>query len=773
MNASEILQLVLNFISSWAGTTIPRIFIAFLGMLCVILTIVAFWDQRIKVAPGLLLLITGILMVAVALDPRILYFLAETSYLTRIRILMLTLSVVVMATTIEAIRRSHLQERYALLWIGTSIIIFLTAIFPQMVGFLTIIIGTQYLTAVIGIIFTFLLLIAFHFSISLSTYSKKQTNISQQCAILEERIAELNRRIGIGKPEAFPENIRPDELFQMAKSDEKIEKIAHINEKKRSLRGAQIAVPAIIAITFVSALIIGWMTPQPILGDEVTHYYMLIKQAGNLSQPNFYAEIPTAWGEIEYRRYPHAFLWHYIGAVIYRLSGGNFYAVQLYQCLFLAQLLIIAYLLGKSRLGVENRSVILYVIVLASLPISILFSVTFYQDIPLSAQILTAFYFLKKKRHLIASFFMCFAIGIKITAFLFLPAFFIIFFIEEAKMKMWFQGGVRLFISIMIIFSFTWSMRYALKTYAEADFYPETKLYQLIKSLKSAISTEHAGQPKKTAVDEMNEKNNKTDLRKNKPITPYDAEIIANHPGDLRIAKNYLIYGGLVIWIVLLAGLISIIWERLGLKCALEKERNCGWLVGVGGSYILFTAYFLHSAPDARFFLPGLPFLILPLAERVVRLPRPKILIAIISTLAILQAGFVLAKTYKLRNVTPETREAIDYLARTQPNSARIFMYPEGNYRLFPLRHDWYLGYKLREFWHGDNNFRITLLNNYGISLIVVKKHLIAPVSEEIINLGVYPDYFIRDLEKDTRFEKLFENNGIIIYRVPSTSRGL
>ena len=145
---------------------------------------------------------------------------------------------------------------------------------------------------------------------------------------------------------------------------------------------------------------------------------------GFTSKPNFLADIPTGWGINEVRRYPHTFLWHYFGAVIYLISGKSFFGVQLYQCLFLGQLLVFAHLLAKSRGGIENRSAILFIIVIASLPVSIIFSVTFYQDVPMTAQALSAFYFLRKRRYLLASLFMCFAIGLKLTALLFLPAFF-------------------------------------------------------------------------------------------------------------------------------------------------------------------------------------------------------------------------------------------------------------------------------------------------------------------------------------------------------------
>jgi hypothetical protein len=123
--------------------------------------------------------------------------------------------------------------------------------------------------------------------------------------------------------------------------------------------------------------------------------------------------------------------------------------------------------------------------------------------------------------------------------------------------------------------------------------------------------------------------------------------------------------------------------------------------------------------------------------------------------------------TYKLRVVSPEIIEAIEFLEDNQPIPRTVFMYPEGNYRLFPVDHEWYLGYFLRDFWRADNDKRIAILNCHRIGAIVIKKHLVAPVDKQITNLGVYPTYFVRQIDKDPRFPKVFENKGVVIYEVP------
>ena len=768
MNLPDFVSFILNFISRWAGVTIPRIVIAFLGILICVLIVIALWDRRIRILGAFFGLLIGLLMVAFAVEPRIFHTLVATSFLTRIRILMSILSFVVLIVTVEAVRRHHLQERYALLWVATGLIILLTAFLPQVLDFFNLVLGAEYVTSVVGIVFTFLLLIAFHFSIALSGFQKKQTQIAQRCAILEERIAELTRQLNPAKSETNKTQSQPAILPEPMTPDGD-EHLSAGHSLLRRFKGTQVAVVLIILLAFMSVLVIGLLTPQAMVGDEVTHFFMLTKQSSFLSAPNFYAEISTGWGSTEIRCYPHVFLWHYLGAIVYRLTGGSFGAVQFYQTIFLAQLLIVAYLFSKSRRGIETRSAILYLLVLASLPVCLIFSVTFYQDVPMTAQVLTAFYLLGKRRWLAGSLFMCLAIGFKETAMLFLPAFFVLMVIWEFKATGWLRSVLALTFSGLIILCSIWGMGYAVKTHAEANFYPQEKFEKIVRSAKNVFSSKDRNQDNvnTSKIEKPTQPEESGSSQGLKPVTPYEVEIIANHPGDLRLPENYLVYGGVILWIIILTGGVSMVCSKLGMKCSLEPGDSGGWLWFVGLSYMIMTAYLLRTAPDARFFLPGLPFVLLPVVEKAVRLPKTKLLIALVAALAILQGGYVLAKTYKLRQVTPEIRDAIQYLDHNPPSPRLIFMYPEGNYRLFPVRHEWYLGYLLREFWKADNDDRIKMLNKFGVGAIVIKKHLIAEVDLEIINLGVYPTYFVHDLEHDPRFEKVFENAGVIIYRVP------
>lgn len=535
----------------------------------------------------------------------------------------------------------------------------------------------------------------------------------------------------------------------------------------RSVRGSTIGVPVVMLLSIVAVVVTGLLTPQAMIGDEVTHYYMLVNQAEDLSKPQFFADIPVGdTEEVVTRRYPHPFGWHYLGALIYRLTGGSFAMIQLYQTLFLLQLLTVAYSMARNRDGVESRAAFVYVLLIASLPLTLIFSVTFYQDVPMTAQVLTAFYLLQQGRWFWASMFLALAISFKVTAILFYPSFFILLLYWQTRKTGWFRALLATIVACVIVIGATWGVGRAIVKYGDTYFYPQAKLEKVIEKSKSVLESSFPLLTKKVGIGKINTelsaRPGKTKRKESKP------PIIANHPGDLRIKANFLVYGGLVMWFVVLTGIGGVIFCRVSGSYPTIKQHPSFWLLFVGGSYTVIAAWYLKTAPDARFFLPGLPFLLLPFAERSVCLPKPKVLISIVAVLAFLQGSYVLQKTYNLRSLTPDIKEAIHFLEEN-PLSGIIFMYPEGNYRYFPVEHEWYLNYRLRELWRGNNDERIEMLQKFNVSAIVIKKYLIAPVDQKITNLGVYPTYFVEEISTDQRFVRIFDNDSVVIYEVPKT----
>ena len=122
-------------------------------------------------------------------------WLADASQMMRIRALMGAVSVGVFLITLLAIRGYKLREKYAVLWLATAAMITLTALFPQLVDGARHWFGMQYVTSVVAVVFTFLVLVSFHFSIALSALNDKAAATASRCAILEARLRDLERRL--------------------------------------------------------------------------------------------------------------------------------------------------------------------------------------------------------------------------------------------------------------------------------------------------------------------------------------------------------------------------------------------------------------------------------------------------------------------------------------------------------------------------------------------------------------------------------------------------
>lgn len=135
-------------------------------------------------------------------------WLAAASQMTRIRVLMGAVSVGVFLITLLAIRGYKLREKYAVLWLATAAMITLAAFFPQVMDAAREWFGMQYVTSVVAVVFTFLVLVSFHFSIALSALNDKAAATASRCAILEARLRELERRFG---PERAVPKEKPDD----------------------------------------------------------------------------------------------------------------------------------------------------------------------------------------------------------------------------------------------------------------------------------------------------------------------------------------------------------------------------------------------------------------------------------------------------------------------------------------------------------------------------------------------------------------------------------
>ncbi len=527
---------------------------------------------------------------------------------------------------------------------------------------------------------------------------------------------------------------------------------------------------------FVGTLtIVGTLSLPPMIGDEVTHFYMLDHQVEQLPRANFEAHIPDPWKahppewkEVEVRYYPHAMLWHYALSIPYWLFGRSAWVVQCLHGLFLLQLLTgVLRLLSGDRDDAATRW--LGVAAIASLPMTVLFSVAFYQDVPATAQVVWAFYYLSRRRWIPGAIFLALAASLKENMLLFVPAYGIgIVGMFWRRWPQLIRGGL----GTALIMGAAWSGSTMALHSRGYEYYPARTL----KVICNRLSAVFAAPAPREATD--NKSGGKTPTKavsspaKSKSLSLYSNEVIANHPGDLRLPRNWIIYGGGVVPLVILLALLGSLFPRRHATGGATRERATDLLLLIGsGSYALFTYYMLRTSPDARFFYPAQVLGVLAVVRLAGRAPARRYWLPCIVMICLVQAGTVLARTWSLRHVPTGITEAVTHLAEHPPVPHRIFMYPEGNYRLFPVPHNWYLDYRLRELWQGDNDARIALLHQKNIGAIVVKKHLVGKIDPEMHNLGVYPQSFVDDVRKDTRFKHVFENDAVIIWHVPARDK--
>ena len=475
---------------------------------------------------------------------------------------------------------------------------------------MTALLGLQYVTAVGVVIFGFFLMVLFHVSLALSNLQEDETATAQRCALLETKLERLAAELAALRrgPDARPEPVPAPALDAPP---------APPAAGGRVLRGFVVGVPLLIVGAALAVLWSGLQAPQALVGDEVTHYHMLVHQADRLPAATFEAPIPTGWGDVELRRYPHANLWHYAGAWLYR-GLPAFATVQVFQALFLVQLLAAGFFLVRRRPDASTPAILLYLLVLASLPVTLMFSMTFYQDVPMTAQAVTAFCLLDRRRWVWATAFLVAALGMKETAVLFIPACLIMLFVQRlagAPDRRRSLRVARALLPAAIACALLWvPMKATDRMLATlGGYYPFQQVKSIVEKTVETVA------PRAPAANR-----DSVSKAKSRPVSRYEAEIIANHPGDLRLPANWVVYGGVVLWLVVGLGLA---------RRALDRRQPVPWRtwaadrwpLWVGLSFLLPSAYLLKTAPDARFFLPALPFMLLPFSESCARLPRPRL----------------------------------------------------------------------------------------------------------------------------------------------------
>jgi len=115
-------------------------------------------------------------------------------------------SVALLGVVIELIRSRKLRERYALLWLATAGVILFFAVWRSGLHDLSRALGIAYPpNALFVLAMLFVLVLLLHFSTVISKLSDRSIVLTQQLALLEERLREVE---GGGRPEPKGQHLR-------------------------------------------------------------------------------------------------------------------------------------------------------------------------------------------------------------------------------------------------------------------------------------------------------------------------------------------------------------------------------------------------------------------------------------------------------------------------------------------------------------------------------------------------------------------------------------
>ena len=107
----------------------------------------------------------------------------------RIQLLSIAASLLVLGIVFEAVRRRHLMERYALLWLTSGFVLLGLAVWQGALATLAHAMGIKYApNALFVVAFGFILLLLFHFSLVVSRLVDQSKILAQRVALLEERL---------------------------------------------------------------------------------------------------------------------------------------------------------------------------------------------------------------------------------------------------------------------------------------------------------------------------------------------------------------------------------------------------------------------------------------------------------------------------------------------------------------------------------------------------------------------------------------------------------
>jgi hypothetical protein len=109
----------------------------------------------------------------------------------RVSIFAAIAAIFLLALIFELIRSRRLQERYALLWLATGLVILFFSLWRAALGRFADLVGIAYPPSALFVVASlFILIVLLHYSTVISELSERNLALAQRLALLEQRLRE-------------------------------------------------------------------------------------------------------------------------------------------------------------------------------------------------------------------------------------------------------------------------------------------------------------------------------------------------------------------------------------------------------------------------------------------------------------------------------------------------------------------------------------------------------------------------------------------------------
>lgn len=110
----------------------------------------------------------------------------------RLTVFGVVIAVVLLVIVLELVRRRRLQERYAILWLLTGLVLLVLSIWSSAIQAMSDLVGIAYPPALLfAVSLLFVVIVLLHYSTVISRLAQQNVALAQTIALLEERVRRL------------------------------------------------------------------------------------------------------------------------------------------------------------------------------------------------------------------------------------------------------------------------------------------------------------------------------------------------------------------------------------------------------------------------------------------------------------------------------------------------------------------------------------------------------------------------------------------------------